>query len=284
MVTCYICRTELDKKRKRDIDTKVCYDCRKKKDLFITKTRAKKEFLLNDDDLTGVFSYQYRTCIHGKAQTITLYLRNELLIKANEKYKNFEKVKKDKVKKNEQRRAETQRRKKIERDIREKHITDLLDEIILEYRIPMDNLDWRNQSFIKYYIEHGFSDESIINKRGDSLGDDHTIMYLLEVATCEDNLVNMLKEYADSTCSIIIRQMELTRKCKEDNIMVTPEIARLFNSWVINGYVNIHYNKEKYHITKINDLIKYVNEHSKDNTKDDIKIKIKMRKKKKKNN
>ena len=99
MTTCYICKAELNIKRKKDNDTKVCYECRSKKTLFITRTLAKKEFFLNDNDLLDVFSYHYVTNTHQKAQTITLYLKSELLAKARSKFKDFEKYKEEKIKK-----------------------------------------------------------------------------------------------------------------------------------------------------------------------------------------
>lgn len=84
-MNCHICDNKLDQKLQTDIDTKVCKACRKQ-NLFISYTRAKKEFKLNDDDLVSLFSYQVRTGIYGRMQNITLYVLKEVEEASFKKY------------------------------------------------------------------------------------------------------------------------------------------------------------------------------------------------------
>jgi hypothetical protein len=75
METCYICKEELNKKHIGAVNTKVCYDCRGK-NLFISKTAAKKDYKLTDIDLTSLFNFQVKSMKYN--QLITLFVKSEV--------------------------------------------------------------------------------------------------------------------------------------------------------------------------------------------------------------
>lgn len=86
---CYICNQYLNYKLNGDMSTCICIKCRKK-NLFISKTKSKMEYYLDDNDLSILFSFTVSTRTYGKRQIITLFIKDEVYNLADVKYNGFE--------------------------------------------------------------------------------------------------------------------------------------------------------------------------------------------------
>ena len=145
---CYVYNCELIKKRKGDMDTNVCIDCRKQKDIFLSKTKALKKYFLTDEDLEELFSMHVHNNTYGKSQTITLYLIKDIVEAANRKYGSFEEYKKNKEE-NKQERAKIRKEKKeLTINSRKKIVKSIFDKHNLEYELD---------ETLKLYIREGFA-------------------------------------------------------------------------------------------------------------------------------
>jgi hypothetical protein len=152
---CHICKKNLN--TATEIETCICDICRKK-DLFITKTDAKKKYKLKDDDLNYLFSYQVVSRKYVGIM-ITLYVKTEVKTYVDIKYGgDYENIKKenDKKKKERQEKKIEQEEKKIEqRKIKEKLLIEerklVIEELFNKYNYEQQNED----SLINNYKDFG---------------------------------------------------------------------------------------------------------------------------------
>ena len=93
-------------------NNRICRSCEKDNDKYktITKTTAKKEYFLNDDDLEKIDCLEVNNPHYSCASSMKLYCVNQVIKLADEKYKSsFDQVKREK----EEKRKIRQRNKKI---------------------------------------------------------------------------------------------------------------------------------------------------------------------------
>ena len=143
---CYVCKNELNKKRIGDMKTSVCMDCRKKK-IFISRTKAKKDYKLDDDNLDNLFSFEVKSSTYGRSQTIKLFIEKEVKELSDKIYNgNLKQILEEKKIQKEQRKIAREEKKDVLRDRRREQIEEIFNQKRKQYV---------NDEIFELYIEHG---------------------------------------------------------------------------------------------------------------------------------
>lgn len=186
-IRCYVCNCELNKKRKGDTDTCVCLDCRKGQS-FISKTKAKKEYYLTDEDLDDVFSMDTHSNTYGKSQTITLYLESEIITTADNKFGNFNEYKENKERQKQDRKNKREEKKNSEINNRKNMVRDIFKKHKFKYELD-DTLEM--------YIEEGNNGIRKFNRSNDKFMEKLPRLRTFAIIRNED-LEDNLEEITDS--------------------------------------------------------------------------------------
>jgi len=203
---CYVCKNQLNKKLVGDMNTNVCLNCRKTKNIFISKTRAKKEYKLDDNNLDNLFSFEVKSVTYGRSQTITLFIEKEVEELSDKIYDGrLEEILEQKQRQKEQRKLAREEKKNVLRNRRREQIEQIFNN---------NGKQYVDDPIFDLYIEYGFKIPK--TKRINGCIDDEEDL---------ENAVDRISNKATRKKSLIAKLKERGLTLRSDSVLCNAYIS-----------------------------------------------------------